>query len=822
MVKGVNTPVRSPASPAEQGASSSRVRMVESQPSASIETASALRRRMPAIPGGESGETARPPRRQLADLLASAAGTSRGSARELLHGDVTQPGRGAEAPVPTSTSGPFVTSSARGVVNARDVYRLLTTEHGKSVSELGLPSWAAGYRNPSQWIAKALDRRLSKTPDYPEWRDRLQRLVVEQGLFSGQLPDPPAKLRDKISASRLAEILGQILQRQATTADQGGPDLRGAAMTNTVRSWLRADGGPKKPLKAYACLPDAQEVGSQLAQLWASLGHTDAAKGLRDEMQAAAQAPRWDARAVADALRLLAADPTRSWASLAIELGISTRTLTTDVNRDGSLNRPGHLPSLPGYALQIESIRASLRALNHAEQAEALPEPPRMLVNQLLNQGHEQTQPLIGAARLLRADPSMTMAAAARAMKAPMSLLEMLLDDRGEVRTRQDIARHLSGLDPGSTLRLDRWLAGLDAKVREAGSVATAAESSLKALHLGKPRLGADRVLVVDAKTIDPGATAPRRLETIYAQNPDLIRRPRSFDADRLRQPLRWLSTLLQQQFQLGTEIQCYYEPQQRNIIVSSNVSGINDQLESFLKSGGLEPFLSDSGRPEATTAPTERQQRHMQKLATRMDPASDPHPGTPAEDILAAIAERRFAVPIRNYRSEGNAVELHAERRIADHLASESLAPLDTSRLAGTMRPCGVCADEIGAGPEVHRGPVWLSRAATVGVDTDDLLARNLREGAATSVSRTRDGRVTFDHDTDSDSDLDGATARRAAGVLGKRKADDSHIGEPGTSSASQVAARADSPPRLQSVAPPSDDVMGELTRHLDTSNWP
>jgi hypothetical protein len=80
----------------------------------------------------------------------------------------------------------------------------------------------------------------------------------------------------------------------------------------------------------------------------------------------------------------------------------------------------------------------------------------------------------------------------------------------------------------------------------------------------------------------------------------------------------------------------------------------------------------------------------------------------------------------------------------------------------------------------------------------------------------------VTFDHDTDSDSDLDGTTARRAGGVLGKRKADDSRIDEPGPSSASQAAALVDSPPRLQSVAPPTDDVLGELAQHLDASNWP
>lgn len=708
MVKGVSTHIRSPASPAEQEASSPGVRRAGSQPSASVETAPAWGRRMPAIPGGEVGETAGPPRRPLRDLLASAA------------------------------------------------------------------------RSP----------------------------VAE--------PDPPAKPGGRTTASQLVEFLGQILQRQAKTADRGGPNPQGAMVMGTLKHWLRADGSPNKPPRAYARMPDAREAGPELARLWDALGHTNAAKGLRDEMQAGVKpqewARQWDARALADALRLLTADPMRAWSSLATESGTGVHMLTTHLNRDGSLKRPDHLSSLAGYALHSESIRASLRSLNHAEQAAALPEPPRMLVSQFLRQGHDQTQPLIEAATLLRADPSLTMAAAARASNVPVSLLEMLVDERGGIRTRQHIAAHLSGLDASSTLRLDRWLAGLDAKMRESGPAA-AGESSLKALHLGRPRLGADRVLVVDAKTIDPGSRAVHRLATIYAQNPDLVRPPRSFDADRVRQPLRWLSTLLQQQFPLGTEIQCYYEPQRRSIIVSSNVNRINAQLESFLKGGGLEPLLSEASRPEATTASTERQQRHAQKLATRMDPASDPHLDTPAEEVLAAIAERRFAVPTLTYRSADGTVELHAERRIADHLAQEALGPVDTSRLAGTMRPCGVCADEIGAGPEVHRGPVWLSKAATFGVDTEDLLARNIREGAATSVSRASDGRVTFDHDTDSDSDLEGVTARRAAVVLGKRKADDARIDEPGTSSA---------PSRPPSVAPPTDDVLGELTQHLHALNWP
>jgi len=710
---------------------------------------------MPALRGGETGETARAPRRSLSDLLAGNAG-----------------------PRPTV--------------------------------QVTAPALACGSAAASTSVSSALSVATQGST-----------ARGERGLSSVQLPDPPAKLRaKKITASRLAEVLGQILQRQEDAAAGGRPEPRRGPADSTLRAWLRADGAPSKPLRAYAGLPDAQEGCARLAQLWDKIGHKEAAKSMRNEMQTAAQGPtRWDAHGIANALQLMVANPARAWTSLAIDLHTSTKTLTTDINRDGSLRRPEYVASLPGYNSHVESIRTALRSLGHAAQADALPEPKRLLVSGLLNEGHEHAQPLIAAARLLRADGQMTTAAAARAANVPLSLLEMLLDDRGGVRTRADIAPQLSGLNPAVNLRLDRWLEDLEAKIQEAGAVAPG-EALLKALHLGRRRMGPDRVLVVDAKTVDPGATMRRRLATIYAQNPELVHPPRSFDTDRMRQPLRWLSTLLEQQFEAGTEIQCYYEPQRRNVIVSSNVSRINDQLASFLKDGGLQPFLAEPHEPAA--AATQRQDRHAQKLATRMDPASDPHPDTPAEDILAAIAENRFAVPTLKYRSKGTTVELHAERRIADYLAQEELDPLDTKRLAGTMRPCGVCADEIGAGPEVHRGPFWLSKAASYGVDVEGLIARNIRDGAATSVSRNRDGRVTFDHDTDSDSDVDGTVTHRDSGVLGKRKAVAAPMDEPGPSSFRHEAAVGDVAPAPQHAAPHDDNVLDELSRHLHAATWP
>ena len=96
------------------------------------------------------------------------------------------------------------------------------------------------------------------------------------------------------------------------------------------------------------------------------------------------------------------------------------------------------------------------------------------------------------------------------------------------------------------------------------------------------------------------------------------------------------------------------------------------------------------------------------------------------------------------------------SERRIKDHVAKQSGAALDPTQLAGTMRPCGTCASELELPLEAHRGPFWQSAPARYGVDIEDLIHQNQRDGVGTSITRTRDKVLTFDVDTDSDSDAE------------------------------------------------------------------
>jgi hypothetical protein len=104
--------------------------------------------------------------------------------------------------------------------------------------------------------------------------------------------------------------------------------------------------------------------------------------------------------------------------------------------------------------------------------------------------------------------------------------------------------------------------------------------------------------------------------------------------------------------------------------------------------------------------------------------------------------------------RSGHSAVDLHAERRIARYMGDHFGRSMDRTQLAGTMRPCGTCADEIGAGPDEHRGPFWMSKSSRVGTVSDADIDRQARAGVGTSITLARDGRLTFGHDTDSDSD--------------------------------------------------------------------
>jgi hypothetical protein len=109
--------------------------------------------------------------------------------------------------------------------------------------------------------------------------------------------------------------------------------------------------------------------------------------------------------------------------------------------------------------------------------------------------------------------------------------------------------------------------------------------------------------------------------------------------------------------------------------------------------------------------------------------------------------------------------VPLHAERRIKRALEQATGQGLDRRRLAGTMRPCGICAYDLGLPDDARRGPFWMSRPSQAFADTHAIVEANVNQGIGSHVTMTVEGKLSVHHDTDSDSDIETATRKRGRG---------------------------------------------------------
>ncbi|WP_140629443.1 hypothetical protein [Methylibium rhizosphaerae] len=644
---------------------------------------------------------------------------------------------------------------------------------GKNVHGSVMKRWVS----PVGWQRDNLAGRLSKEPDYPQWRSRIEPLAKQLGILGDDehLPEPTAQ-RGVFQASNLVGALRQIHARQEATAEGrlDDPSLKqplyqGAGTSKgSLANWVvAATGALKKPPASVAALPGYEQESGEIRRLLRALGHAKEADALPDQSGARQHI---SAATVARAFALIADNPQRSRGGVALDVGLSKETLALFIGPHGA-DVP-RIARLRDYSEHFEAIRQALHRMGRADQANQLPMPLQhptataglagpsteagtsaavlLSAQEFVQRAESTVNKIVAVAELLRQDPTMSMLAATQSVGASKRVIRALMDDRGALRDRPDIEQMLRDVNPVTSQAIGKLVARLAERL---DSAATAPhqpqdEPPLKRLVLEAAGFAHDRVLLVDRNTMDPGPGTRDRKQAIYSQNPSLVREPRSYEIDRQRQPLRWLSTMLKARFPRAMEVQCYYDAPSRSVVVSANVLQANAEIDRFIKSGGLGHMLADQApRPVDNT---QRAERHSAKLLTRLDPAADPHPTQNAEEILAALAEGRIRVPRRGH----SAVDLHAERRIARYLGDNFGRSLDRTQLAGTMRPCGTCADEIGAGPDEHRGPFWMSKASRAGTVSDADIDRQARAGVGTSITLARNGRLTFGHDTDSDSD--------------------------------------------------------------------
>lgn len=691
----------------------------------------------------------------------------------------------------------------RRTYTAGDILQfLLDHEAGTGAKDNITKRWTSA----SSWRKENLAARVATYDGYADVRTEIEAVAKRIGIIGADehLPATPAPARRAFDAQMLVKALRQIRDRKVALAAgrDNDPSVKQALHVgagtnkNMLSAWVGADGRLKKPIRAVSRLPGYEGVQPELKQLLTELEFGELAAQLPDSALAK---QTLGAEQIANALVMMADDPARSSAEIALSVGILGSVLSEFVGRDGTCKNLDRLANLPGYDDHVATMREALTRMQRGDQAALLPAPrssaegkavvgdapgpsshaAKMTADEFLRKAEAHLPQVVEVARLVRDDPSLGLWNATASAHVSKALIRVFFDDRGTLRDAPAIAQKLGEVDAHASASIEQLMARLHKRLGRssvantstgAGASSSAgrstrpfADARMKPLRIEGTGRSHDRVLIVDRKTVDPGPNVKGRRDAIYAQNPSLVHGPRSYEPDRQRQPLRWLSTVLKAHFDaeefakrgkfaLGSEVQCAFDAASGTIVVSSNKVTVNKAIRDFLHSGGLERLLNEP-MPKYEGPSAARISGHHAKLATRMNPAADPHLGSASDAVLAAIAERRFRVPTKPYMYDRKEVDLHAERRIKDFLRTKMRSSIDPANLAGTARPCGTCSDEIGADRNAHRGPFWTSGAATAGIDVEASIERHVREGMGTSTTRTAKG-TTFAHDTDSDSD--------------------------------------------------------------------
>jgi hypothetical protein len=621
------------------------------------------------------------------------------------------------------------------------------------------------WRNPNFWQYRNLPDRLAKMPDYPLFRDRLNVLARSLGFTTKDLPQPCAGRRamDAHALKAMLQTLVDLGVRRGATRGQNAGALgtvarRTGHKESTIAGWLSVvDGALKKPAAAVARLAGYADVQNDLQQLFRDLGDVQTADSLPVSGEGAIQ--QMTAALLADALRAIPAEGKVQLWKIGPAVGVGASCLALHiVPADGSLRDVGAVQRLPGYGQNREALAAALAARGLHTQAAALP-LPLVDAEQFLAVLRDDLDRIVAAMNALRGNPTMSPRDAAIESNLHPETFTAVIGEGGIVRERAAVhalLTHFEGyLRAGIEKQLDRLHA---ASLGE--PVSAVAESAMKTMTLPPRGKMPAKVLIVRSTSEDSEARRANRLEKVFANNPEQISEPRSYEADRARQMLRWQSTLLKARFPDSKEIQSYYHAPAKTLVVSSNLNVMNTELANQLGRGNVSEMAEALARSDTPLAGRER--RHVEKLraALRIGSANT-LPGTPGEVLDKMMSNGGLQVSDRKFTHRGETVDLHAERRIKHHVQDNFSAAVDPQLLGGTMRPCGTCAEDLGFDDTRHRGPFWLSRVAQARIDTPGVIERNVERAIGTRVTRTREGKITIDYDTDSDSDVDEAVQR-------------------------------------------------------------
>lgn len=663
-----------------------------------------------------------------------------------------------------------LTKGSRQNTTADTVYRILLERSGGGSTSaiaraVSVPDGTVGrWINAKRWQSGELQGTLANMPDYEQHRDSIDTLAKAMGLITEDLPPAAEKQRGQVTAPLLKEALELMLAKRGEGLVGRGrtPGLVSAVAgllkvdRRTLATWLNPDGSPAKPLDALERLNGFEEVRGDLRTLFAAHGHQQVADSLLAPGDGVTH--KMTTALLVDILRKIETDGAGSSGKIAGALGLQPSLIRKYISTDDtSLRAPLLVRMMPDYAQHREALAAALSAHGHDEQAATLP-LPFVDAEWLLNALRDDMPRFVVAMKALQSDPTLSPRDAAEQADLLPEAVMAVMDAGGVLRGRDEVHDTLSRLGKHLMPGLGEELARLRAVALGKAPV-DAAPREMARFELPARGTIAGKAFVVRPSTGDPGPKAKNRLEKIYANNADLVSLPRSYATERPRQMLRWLSTVLKGRFADAREIQCYFHVATQQIVVASNTNEANADLEKFFAAGGARELAEHAG-----TQLGAREARHAGKLRQSLASEANPIEGSGdglQEQVRAAIAAGRVHVPRDSFNERGSQVKLHAERRIQHYVRTTFGELLDRRLLAGTMRPCGTCADELRLDDDERRGPFWLSRSAQALTDTPRIIERNIAKSIGSYVTKTQAGRVTTDYNTDSDSDVDGKKVR-------------------------------------------------------------
>jgi hypothetical protein len=559
-----------------------------------------------------------------------------------------------------------------------------------------------------------------------------------------------------------AKVMQRALEGMLANKHAGKANLLdGLDNEAELRTWFREDGSllPKRTAWSFMGMAGFPAARDAMESLLTRLGHRDVV---------AAMPPRMDAELLAKVLKARVEHPEANADELMKVIGVPAAVYSRFLSlKTGKLWDPDRIRHLPGYEQHWPAIQDALNQLGHTAQAArqggVVTDPAKRLAHDIEDDLYALQKALV----LMRKEGLSRGKAARRAGVANPALMRILADKQGNVRNLQFIAGRLSG-DPSQ-----KTMERLGKAVRQLSDLAER-DMVVRTLK-GGLRVKKLFVVGITAARIAGGAEA-RSVRELYADNPELVRKPRSYAAERPRQALRWLSTALRRWVPgKSVEIQTYYDPVKKEVWVSSNQDALNEKLREFLATGGLMEALAgeEQAANHGQRMQTNRTYRHVSKLKRMLEELkrTPEHTLTDSEkearNVLAAIAEGRFRVPPpREKPKEGDPplVNLHSELRIRDAYLAETGRLPDPLQLTGTRRPCGTCAKDLDLPEDARRGAFWMSRAARVHHDPEQVADENAKASIPTFITQTRDKRWTEHPNTDSESDLDEPSLKRRA----------------------------------------------------------